>query len=385
MGTAKRRSAGEGSVFKTSTGRWIAMLDLGADATGKRIRRKFSARTKGEVLDKLRTAKRAADDGLPLTAARDTVAELLHDFFERGLPATCKSDVTRNGYRWAIERHLIPGLGARRLRDLSADDVDAMLQAKAQEGLSRASLAHVHQVLKRALRWAERRSRVSRNVATLVDTPSAARRASKALSVSEARAVLSAARDDRLEALWALGLAIPSRPGELTGLSWDCVDFENGIIHFRNALQRDKKLGALKTEQSRRAVEAPAFVMDALRRRKVAQAEEKLAAGAAWSNDEDLVFTTVVGTPIDAANLRRAMRRLMKTAGVEGAWTVYELRHSAVSILSAAGVPLELIADAAGHKNARVTAVVYRHNLSPVVASARGPMDKVFGEDAATG
>ncbi|MCA1709313.1 MAG: site-specific integrase, partial [Actinobacteria bacterium] len=96
-----------------------------------------------------------------------------------------------------------------------------MLKGKAAEGLSRASLAHIHQVLSRALRWAERNGRVARNIATLVDTPQGSRRVSKALTVEQARALLATARGDRFEALWTLGLTIPSRPGELIGLCWD--------------------------------------------------------------------------------------------------------------------------------------------------------------------
>ncbi|MCA1604789.1 MAG: hypothetical protein LC775_04800, partial [Acidobacteria bacterium] len=97
------------------------------------------------------------------------------------------------------------------------------------------------------------------------------------------------------------------------------MDFERGIIHFRRALHRDAEtgqlyLGELKTEQSLRSVEAPTFVIEALRRRNSAQTTERLALGSAWSNPDDLVFTSEAGTPIDAANLRRALRRLIKRA-----------------------------------------------------------------------
>lgn len=393
MPNTKRRDAGSGSVFKAQNGRWVGFLDLGSGADGKRRRRKLTGRTKAEVVDKLRAAKRQAEDGLPLGNANDTVGALLKDFYARGLPGTCRTAKTKQGYQWAIEKHLVPALGARRLRDLSPDDVAAMLTGLADRGFSRASLVHLHSVLRRALRWGEARGRVARNVATLVDTPHAHRRVSKALTSDQARAVLRIAQVHRLEALWCIGLTVPSRPGELTGLRWQDVDLELGVLHFRVALHlnvesRRLELGELKTEQSRRSVEVPGFVIDALKRRKVAQAGERLALGGAWSNPDDLVFTTEAGTPIDPANLRRALRKLTREAGIPGTWTVYELRHSAVSILSAAGVPLELIADTAGHKNSQVTAVVYRHNLSPVIRSAKGPMEAALGPmatDLATG
>lgn len=138
----------------------------------------------------------------------------------------------------------------------------------------------------------------------------------------------------------------------------------------------------------------PAFVLDALRRRKGAQAADRLrlSAGATWgcacagtwqadrgSLDPDLVFTTASGAPLDSSNVRRSFGKLLKRAGVAGNWTTYELRHSAISIPSAEGVALELIADAAGHRNAHVTANVYRHNLALVVVSAKAPMEALFG------
>lgn len=60
------------------------------------------------------------------------------------------------------------------------------------------------------------------------------------------------------------------------------------------------------------------------------------------------MFATEVGGPVDPPNLRRTVRRLTRKAGIESTWTTYELRHSAVTLLSAAGVPLETIADLAG-------------------------------------
>lgn len=398
-GKGKQRGHGEGALYYSQAlGRWVGMLDLGVDPSGRRRRRKFTGVTRAGVQAQMRDARRELEEGRKLGSARETLADLLRDYLARGLPPTAKSPNTRESYRWAIEGHLIPSLGARKLKDLSPDDVDHFLRGEAAGGLAKTSLAHLHQVLKRALRWGERRGRVSRNVATLVDTPEGKRRQSKALTPEQARALLEAAAGDRLEALFVLGLCIPSRPGELTGLCWDCVDFENGVIHFRRALHRDQVTGALelaelKTVESRRSVEAPSLVMEALRRRKKAQAAERLQAGEAWRefSEHGLVFTSkqrgtrkMPGSPIDPSHLRRSLRRLAKGAGIEGTWTVYELRHSAISALSYAGIQLEDIADAAGHRNSKVTAVVYRHNLRPTITSARAPMEALYNQNEET-
>jgi integrase len=98
-------------------------------------------------------------------------------------------------------------------------------------------------------------------------------------------------------------------------------------------------------------------VVAALRERPVLQ-EERAAAGASWAQEwatEALVFTTANGHPVDASNLRRYFRRACKLAGI-GRWTPYEMRHSAATLMSAAGVPLEHVADVLGHNGTRMAA-----------------------------
>ena len=62
-----------------------------------------------------------------------------------------------------------------------------------------------------------------------------------------------------------------------------------------------------------------------------------------------------------------------------GHWRPHELRHSAISILSDAGVPHTKIADVVGHDDNRMIDRVYRHRLSPTADGAVGPMDDIFG------
>ena len=90
------------------------------------------------------------------------------------------------------------------------------------------------------------------------------------------------------------------------------------------------------------------------------------------------MLPTGLGTLFDPANLRRSLGQLTEQAGL-GHWHPHELRHSAASLLSAAGVPLEEIADLLGHATTRVTSAVYRHQIGPTVEAAKEPMDRLFG------
>lgn len=80
-------------------------------------------------------------------------------------------------------------------------------------------------------------------------------------------------------------------------------------------------------------------MVEALERQQMRQKADRLAAGEVWT-DTGLVFTTALGTMLDPSNTRRYFRQLTERAGL-GPWHPHEARHSAVSLLSSAGVPLE--------------------------------------------
>jgi integrase len=117
------------------------------------------------------------------------------------------------------------------------------------------------------------------------------------------------------------------RTEEARALRWDHVDLDAASI----AVWRSVRLGGdTKTSKSRRTLGLPRAVTEALREHRVRQDEEKLAAFELW-RDHDLVFTTTVGTELDAANVRRYFRGICKAVGIGEDWAPRELRTSFVS------------------------------------------------------
>jgi site-specific recombinase XerD len=117
-----------------------------------------------------------------------------------------------------------------------------------------------------------------------------------------------------------------------------------------------------------------------LRLHRREQVEIRVRAGAAWQ-DHDLVFSNQIGTELDAANVRRAFRRIVAAAGLDSkTWTPRELRHSFVSLLSSSGVPIEDISHLVGHSSTVVTEKVYRKELRPVLTRGARAMNTLFDE-----
>jgi hypothetical protein len=110
------------------------------------------------------------------------------------------------------------------------------------------------------------------------------------------------------------------------------------------------------------------------------ESQDKIRSGmsATW-HDNEQVFCTLVGTALDAANVRRSFRTVIKAAGLKPAdWAPRGLRHSFVSIMSDAGVPIERISRLIGHSGTTVTETVYRHQLCPLVQGGAEIMDRLF-------
>ncbi|GLZ15639.1 site-specific integrase [Actinomadura sp. NBRC 104425] len=379
----------EGSIYREGDG-FTGALTLGYGPDGKRRRLKRKGRTQAQVKDKLREAVRDLEAGLK--GPQDyTVGEAVEDWLAKGLRGRAPGTVSN--YRALADRHLITRIGHIKLRELGADDVDAWLDGLTDK-LSTRSLRLVHGILKRAIRQAQARDRVMRNVAELTSTPKGREgRPSKALTLQQATAVLESAKGSRLHAYVVLSLLTGIRTEEARALRWEHVVAwtgekagwrpvgEVGFDHEKLAIyiwRSVRSHGDTKTKKSRRTLELPAKAAQALRGHHAGQAAQRLKAGRAWQ-DNGLVFCSPTGTPLDAANVRRAFRLITKKAGIGEKWSPRELRHSFVSIMSDGGLSIEEIADLCGHSSPAVTGEVYRHQLKPVITKGAAAVNAVFG------
>ncbi|MER5891590.1 tyrosine-type recombinase/integrase [Streptomyces sp. NPDC001876] len=111
------------------------------------------------------------------------------------------------------------------------------------------------------------------------------------------------------------------------------------------------------------------------------QKQERASHGIEWSL-AGRVFTTRSGEPLDAANVRRDFRAIVKKAGLAPEWMPRELRHGFVSLLSDHGIPLERIAMLVGHSSQATAEAVYRKQLHPVITQGAEAMDEIFDFEA---
>jgi integrase len=379
----ERRTRGDGGLYwHVQRQRWIATVTVGYDGRGKRIVRSASGRTRTEAKSKLRDLLRNKADGVTAANSSVTVRQAVEDWLTYGLPRRSADTVKK--YRVMARKHIYRPLGARKLRDMSAPEVDRWLTRLAPT-LSTRTLRQVRSILSRSVSRAMARDLVRRNVVDMSEIPEGRTgRPSKSLTAEQVDAVLTKTAPDRLHHYIVVSLLTGARTEELRALRWEHVhldrdpDAQPPIPPHIEVWRSVRKGGDTKTKKSRRTLALPARCIEALRKQRAQQATDRLAADD-WQ-DSDLVFTTAVGTAMDAANVRRDLRRaLAMVPGIDpGEWTPRELRHSFVSVLSDAGIPVEQIAQLVGHRGTSVTELVYRHQLRPVIQTGATVMDRLF-------
>lgn len=234
------------------------------------------------------------------------------DWIRKALPASGRKATTVANYSIIARTHLTPPpFGAVTLDTLRPSDIEALLVAKRDAGLSDSTVRLIYTVCRAMLDIAVRDGLVRRNVAAAVKRPTIKRQEARYLTAEEVGRLLEAAKGERLQPLIVLMLGTGLRRGEALALHWRDIDLAAGHVRVRWTLSRVNRVLVFdepKTERSRRFVSLPVPVVEILRRQKTALAAERLAAVAwvPWEGHEDLVFPTHVGTPTDPRNALRA-------------------------------------------------------------------------------
>jgi len=372
----KRRGKGAGSVFRRKDGRWTGMVDVGLESGRRRTKTVYGG-SKKEVEERVRRLVNDIADGTPPPGRSPQVGQ----FLDRWLAAVRPSlrPATFTSYEGTVRLHIAPEIGRIRLDKLTVDHVAGLVaRAEKRQRLSARTIRYHLLILRNALNKAMRWGLVARNVASLVDPPRVEHRDVRVLSPDETRRLLDAARGDPMEGLIVLAVSTGLRLGEGLGLRWHAVDLDRRQLRIENALQRVSGRGQIlvepKTRQSRRTIVLPIITVEALRNTRVRQSSQRRAAGRSWL-EGDYVFTASTGRPLDARNVGRTFRRILRAAKVPR-MRFHDLRHSCASLLLAQGVSPRVVMETLGHSRISVTMDTYAHVLPALMRDAADAMDR---------
>ena len=386
----RKRTYGRGTIEARGPGAWIVRFSHRHDpATGKRVRESRTVR--GTRRDAERTLadllkEQEAHGPTPTTAARVT----LDAWVRRYLAAAALSRRTRADNLRLWDTYSTPTLRSTPLREVTTAMLEshvAALRKRVSERTGRPlaarTVALALNVIRAALRAAVRQRVLPANAArgVLVEGSGAVSRAGQALTPEEMASFLAHDPEHRLHALWTVAAYTGARPGELLALRWDDLDLQAGVLHIRRALARvGKELYYVPCKAgSERTVPLGPAAVDALRRHRAQQVEERLNLSADWVDDR-LIFSSEVGSALDHNNVADLFRARLKAAKVRPVrW--YDLRHSFGSSLIAAGVDVKSVAQLMGHASVVTTLANYIH---PDAAAHRAAVARLpWGEASA--
>jgi integrase len=177
---------------------------------------------------------------------------------------------------------------------------------------------------------------------------------------------------------YVMALLTGMRRGEILGLRWEDVDFENGILYIRQILssQTTTIKERTKTESGTRSISIPKFLIDLLIEQKEKQKSDRLEWGRDYSN-LNLVICTPKGKPICPKNFYRTFKEICKRLDLP-IIRIHDLRHSHATMLIAQNVNPKIISERLGHNDIGVTLNIYSHVLPSMQKEVADRIDQIL-------
>ena len=354
-------------IRKRSDGRWEGRYTLGFDPnTGKQRQISIYGKTQKEIRQKLTRIAFEIDEGTYIEPnsiiLEDWLRTWLRDYIGNVKPATVKS------YTDHVELNIIPYLGKNQLGKLSAAMIQTLYNTLQREkSLSPKTIKNVHGVLHRALDQALKLGYIRRNPLDGVTLPRIERAQVKAMEDDDLIRFLNAIKGNPYEYVFFVTVFTGLRQGEVLGLTWDCVNFDQHTLfinkqHGKAKGTKEYVFSSLKNDKPRMIMAADG-VMDVFKKQKARQQQWAESAGGSWNNADNLVFTTEVGRYLSNQTVYLAFKKIVKSLGMEKV-RFHDLRHTfAVNSLKA-GDDIKTVQENLGHHTAAFTLDVYAHVTS---------------------
>jgi integrase len=340
------------------------------------------ARTRREVLTKLRAASERADAGAPVRDAKATVAMWVAQWRCSTLEASARKDSTKSLYRSVCMKHIEPEpFGATRLDPLRATEIETFIVSlRRDRKLAESTVRTIYTVLRGALDGAVRDGLIARNPAAVVKRPGLSRTEARCLNPAEVSLLLNELKASRFYPAIAVIASSGLRKVEALALTWDDVDLDAGTLRVRATLGRFDRsivISSPKSAKSRRVIRLSPRVVTLLRAHRKNQNAERIRAANVW-HESGFVFTTETGQPIDPRNLLRVLQNAAARLGLSDV-SVHTLRHSAATALLEAGIGIKTVSDQLGHASVAITGDIYQHVSDHAAQAAADALADAIG------
>ena len=386
-----RRPNGQGTVFRLKNGKWRAEVTTGRKPDGHPVKKSRTARTKTEafrLLDELK-AQYATEDATEFPVDMTLQAWCEH-WLGHGTAQSVLDD-TRTNYRWLLEHYVFPEVGDIELKRLRPPALDQWQSSLGARGLAPGTIKAARGPLSAALNHAFRLGLIQSNPLQPIKTPKRdhgdGRRRWLEPEEHEAYIELFTDHDDRrLSAYVLIMLHRGLRKEEVTGLRWEAIDIDAKQLAVTTRVRRERRRGKdgvyvtaleegpLKSATSYRQVTLNGPLIRALMTWKREQTRIRWETSG-WQ--EDWVFTTKTGRPVDSRNMERAYRNAIDKAGLRYV-SFHDLRRTVGRLAHDNGADMSTVKVLMGHSSTTITEQAYVGHIARDAYIAAAALDQTL-------
>lgn len=365
---------------------WEARITTGYDpVTGKQKQRSITGHTQSEVREKATALQCQLDMGNYIEPSKITLSAWL-DCWLRDYVGNLK-DSTAYLYQHEVALHITPYIGNIKLCKLNTEDIQHLyntLQNPQDEGvhpLSPKSIVNVHTTLRKALKQAVALKYIASNPADNCVLPRREKKSiAYALNPNEIKAFFTAIRGNRYECYYTIALFTGLRDGEIRGLTWDAIDFDNRTMKVKQQLRKNQARGGEycfsdTKNGEEREIALSQHLVDVLHRQREEQERAHKLFGDEWSNPHHLVCTNWRGGYLSHNTVYSEYRRILKKAGLPDI-RLHDLRHTYATVALQNGDDPKTVQENLGHATSDFTMRVYAHTTMAAKRRSADNMDK---------
>lgn len=352
-----RRGNNEGTINQLPSGSWRAQIYINGSRIGKTKKTKKEAQLwLHKMLDK--TALGYTGEG----------SNVLFENFLWSWLSQKEAGIKQSTYRLyesTIRNHIVPIIGSKKISKIEQSDIQNLYLMKKNSGVGGRTLQVIHTVINSSFNFAVRNGILISNPARFITSPRYSSPEMDFYSEDEVALLLSAVKGTDFEALLQLAVTTGLRQSELLALKWSDVDWKRNTFSIQRQLlrkfQNKEYFSSLKTQAGKRTIHLGKKTIQCLQEHKNRQIIQKKKYSVLWE-DNNLVFPSSVGTPINQRNLLRRFKKILDENGLREI-RFHDLRHTAASIMLNHGISPFIVAKRLGHSKVSITLDTYGHLL----------------------
>lgn len=370
-------------------------VSIGRDCNGKLIRKEFYGSSKKDAENKRDEYLDNIKKGLNVDYKNIVLGELMHSWLFEIVRVSNKIKPStfqryEGIYRNYVKNSDIYGLKISNLKTIHLQRYYNSLYTK---GKTSNVIKNLNKLLKNFFNYATDEGYILKNPCSgkriaIPGESETQERKIEVFSDEEINALKVALKEHRLKFLILLALGTGLRQGELLGLKWSDIDIDNKQLKVERSIKQVNIISAdgskeyktivqsPKSKNSIRIVPIPSNLISDLKEHRKLQKQEKLKC-ANFYNDTDYIFTTEVGNTMNARNITKSYKRLLKKAKIPYK-KFHSLRHTYATKLFELNVPLKTVQMLLGHSDISITANIYTHVMPKEKIKAVEKLNNLF-------